>query len=63
MSKKQLYLIASVLTGVVCISSFLDAEPPSTFGSPWIFRIGMLILSMTSLSAYFKIRKNEKEYN
>ena len=60
MTKKNLFLISGILTGIVFISSLFDSDPPSTFGSVWVFRIGMLLLSITSLTSYKKIKKSEK---
>ena len=62
-NKKTLFLISGILTGIVFIDSIFDSEPTTTFGSPWVFRIGMLLLTTSSLSAYYKIKKSEKESN
>ena len=60
MNKKNLYLISGILTSIVFISSILDAEPGSLFGSVWLFRLGWLVMSIASLSSYFKLKKAEK---
>lgn len=60
MKKKNLYLIAGTLTGIVFISSLLDPEPGSLFGSVWLFRLGWLLMSIPSFVNYFKIKKAEK---
>ncbi|MTI39204.1 hypothetical protein [Fulvivirga lutimaris] len=59
--KKNLYLIAGILTGLIFISSLLDSQPGSLFGSVWLFRLGWLIMAISSIMSYFKIRKGEKQ--
>lgn len=63
MKKKNLYLIAGILTGTVFISSILDAEPGSLFGSVWLFRLGWLVMTISSFWSYFSIKKSEKKPN
>lgn len=63
MTKKNLYLIAGTLTGIVFISSLFDAEPGSLFGSIWLFRLGWLIMTISSFMSYYKIRRFEKNAN
>jgi len=59
--KKNLCLIAGILTGIVFISSLLDSEPGSLFGSIWLFRLGWLIMTISSFMTYRNIKKLEKE--
>jgi hypothetical protein len=59
--KKNLCLIAGILTGIVFISSLLDSEPGSLFGSIWLFRLGWLIMTISSFMTYRNIKKSEKE--
>jgi hypothetical protein len=60
MNKKNLYLIAGILTGIVFISALLDSEPGSFFGSIWLFRLGWLVMTISSFTSYYKIQKAEK---
>jgi hypothetical protein len=59
--KKNLCLIAGILTGIVFISSLLDSEPGSLFGSIWLFRLGWLIMTISSFMTYRNMKKSEKE--
>jgi|TARA_B110000967_G_C18353009_1_gene302220 hypothetical protein len=59
--KKKICLIAGILTGIVFISSLLDSEPGSLFGSIWLFRLGWLIMTISSFMTYRNIKKSEKE--
>ncbi len=59
--KKNLCLISGILTGIVFISSLLDSEPGSLFGSIWLFRLGWLIMTISSFMTYRNIKKSEKE--
>ncbi len=61
MNKKNLLLVSGILTSIVFISSLLDAEPGSLFGSIWIFRLGWLIMSVSSLWGYYNIKKTENK--
>lgn len=61
MNKKHLFLISGILTGIVFISSLLDAESGSLFGSVWLFRLGWLIMSVSSLWNYLKLKKSENK--
>lgn len=63
MNKKNLYLIAGILTGIVFISSLLDSEPGSLFGSIWLFRLGWLVMTISSFMSYRKIKESEKASN
>jgi len=58
MIKKNLYLIAGILTAIVFISSLFDDDPGSLFGSIWLFRLGWLIMSIVAILNYFRIKKN-----
>jgi hypothetical protein len=58
-NKKILFLISGILTGIVFISSLLDSEPGSLLGSVWLFRIGWLIMSISSFLSYYNIKKSE----
>ncbi len=60
MKKKNLYLLAGILTGIVFISTLLDPETESLFGSIWLFRLSWLAMSIPSFIAYFKIKRTEK---
>lgn len=62
MNKKNLLLVSGILTSIVFISSLLDAEPGSLFGSIWLFRLGWLIMSVSSLGSYYNIKKAENKY-
>lgn len=59
--KKNLCLISGILTGIVFISSLLDSEPGSLFGSIWLFRLGFLIMTISSFMTYRNVKKSEKE--
>lgn len=61
MNKKNLFLISGILTGIVFISSLFDSESGTLFGSVWLFRLGWLIMSASSLISYLKMKKSEKE--
>ena len=60
-NKKTLFLISGSLTGIVFISSLFDSDSDSLFGSVWLFRLGWLIMTVTSFASYFMIKKSEKE--
>ena len=60
-NKKTLFLISGILTGIVFISSIFDSEPGSLFGSIWLFRLGWLIMTVSSFASYYNIKKSEKE--
>lgn len=60
-NKKTLFLISGILTAVVFISSILDAEPGSLLGSIWLFRLGWLIMTVSSFTSYYNLRKTEKK--
>ena len=60
MNKKNLYLAAGILTGIVFISSLLDSESSTLFGSIWLYRLGWLIMSISSFMSYNKIKTPEK---
>ena len=62
-NKKTLCLISGILTGIVFISSIFDSEPGSLFGSIWLFRLGWLVMTVSSFTSYFNIRKSEKGSN
>ena len=53
--------MAGILTGIVFISSLLDPEPGSLFGSIWLFRLGWLIMAVSSFASYYSIVKSEKK--
>lgn len=55
--------MSGILTGIVFISTILDAQPGSLFGSIWLFRLGWLILTISSFINYYNIKKTEKESN
>ncbi len=57
MNKKNLCLISGILTLIVFISSLLDSESGSLFGSIWLFRLGWLIMSILSFMSYYRIKK------
>jgi uncharacterized membrane protein len=59
--KKNLCLIAGILTGIVFLSSLLDSEPSSLFGSIWLFRLGWLIMTISSFMTYRNIKKSERK--
>jgi len=61
MNKKKLYLIAGILTGIVFISALFDTEPRSLFGSIWLFRLGLLIMTLAAFMSYYKITQSEKK--
>lgn len=61
MNKKILFLMSGVLTGIVFISTLFDPESGTLFGSVWFFRAGWLIMSVSSLYNYVKVKKSEKE--
>ena len=61
MNKKNLFLISGILTGIVFVSSLFDSESGSLFGSVWLFRLGFLLLTISSLYSYYSIKKSEKE--
>ena len=63
MNKKNLYLLAGILTGIVFVSSLLDAEAGTLLGSIWLFRLGWLAMSVSSIMSYMKVKKSEKESN
>ncbi len=63
MNKKNLYLIAGTLSGIVFVSSLLDAEPGAILGSIWLFRLGWLIMTASAFISYFNLKKSEKEAN
>ena len=63
MTKKNLYLIAGILTGIVFVSSIFDSEPGSLFGSIWLFRLGWLIMTVSSFMSYYRIKQSGKESN
>ncbi len=60
-SKKTLFLMSGILTGIVFISSILDSEPGSLFGSIWLFRLGWLIMAVSSFLSYYNIKKSERK--
>lgn len=60
-NKKILSLISGILTGIVFISSIFDSKPSSLFGSMWIFRLGWLLMTVSSFAIYYNIKKSEKE--
>ena len=62
-NKKTLFLISGILTGIAFISSIFDSEPGSLFGSIWLFRLGWLVMTVSSFTSYFNIRKSEKGSN
>ena len=62
-NKKTLFLISGILTGIVFISSIFDSEPGSLFGSIWLFRLGWLVITVSSFTSYYNIIKSEKESN
>lgn len=55
--------MSGILTGIVFISSILDSEPGSLFGSIWLFRLGWLIMTISSFVSYYNIIKSEKKSN
>lgn len=61
--KKILFLMSGILTGIVFIASIFDAKPGSIFGSIWLFRLGWLIMTISSFWNYFNIRKSENNSN
>lgn len=61
--KKTLFLLSGFLTAIVFISSILDAQPGSIFGSIWLFRLGWLIMTISSFTSYYNIKKSENESN
>jgi len=62
-TKKTLSLISGILTGIVFIASIFDSEPGSLFGSIWLFRLGWLVMTVSSFTTYYNIIKSEKESN
>jgi hypothetical protein len=60
MNKKNLFLISGILTSIVFISSLLDSDPGTLFGSIWLFRLGWLIMSIAAFVGYLNLRKGEK---
>ncbi len=60
-NKKTLFLISGILTGIVFISSIFDAEPGTFFGSIWLFRLGWLVMTVSSFANYYNIIKSEKK--
>ena len=60
-SKKTLFLMSGILTGIVFIGSILDAEPGTLFGSIWLFRLGWLIMAVSSFASYYNLVKSEKK--
>ena len=62
-NKKTLFLISGILTGIAFISSIFDSEPGSLFGSIWLFRLGWLVMTVSSFTSYYNIIKSEKESN
>ena len=63
MNKKNLFLISGILTGIVFVSSLMDSEPGSLFGSVWLFRLIWLVMTVSSFASYYNIIKSEKEAN
>jgi len=59
-NKKTLFLISGILTGIAFISSIFDSEPCSLFGSIWLFRLGWLIMTVSSFASYYNIKMSEK---
>ncbi len=55
--------MSGILTGIVFISSILDSKPGSLFGSVWLFRIGWLIMTVSSFLNYYNIKKSEEKSN
>lgn len=60
-SKKTLYLISGILSIIIFIISMLDSEPGTLFGSIWLFRLGWLMLALSSFAAYYYLIKSEKD--
>jgi|GEM_PF-2546651 len=60
-NKKTLFLMSGILTGIVFISSILDAVPGTLFGSIWFFRIAWLLMSVSAFLNYYNLRKTEKK--
>ena len=59
-NKKTLSLISGILAGIVFISSIFDSEPGSLLGSIWLFRLGWLIMTVSSFAIYYDTKKSEK---
>jgi len=59
-NKKTLFLTSGILTGIIFIGSILDKNPETLFGSVWIFRLGWLLMTITSFISYFKLKKESK---
>jgi len=55
----KFHLTAEIFTGIVFISSLVDSQSGSLFGSVWLFRLGWLVMSASTFMAYFEIKKDE----
>jgi len=64
MNNKKLFLIASIITSAVFIGYLTETEPHSMFGysiNIWFVRLAWLIISVTNIASYIRLRKPEKE--
>lgn len=63
MSKKNLYLVAGILTAVVFIGYLGESGPKEMFGysvNIWIIRLAWLATTVGILGNYYQLRKAEK---
>ncbi|MCF6298193.1 MAG: hypothetical protein L3J08_09480 [Flavobacteriaceae bacterium] len=63
MNNKKLFLIASIITFAVFIGYLTEPGPHSMFGysiNIWFVRFAWLIISVTNITNYLKLRKSER---
>jgi hypothetical protein len=63
MKKKNIFLIAGILSLLVFVGFLSETEAKMLLGfsvSIWFYRIAWLLLTVSFLSTYFKMRKSEK---
>jgi len=63
MNKKNICLVAAILSSIVFIGYLTESESHSIFGFPiniWIVRLVWLALAVFNFANYFKLRKLQK---
>lgn len=61
MNKKNLYLIAAILAGVVFFNSLTMTEAPKLFGSAILYKLAWFIMLVSNSMFYIKQKKAEEK--